>query len=118
MNLHELQVKLAKWQADNFGPEVSTVPLLALGMSEEVGELAHAVLKGEQGIRSGTDGIDVEAAVDAVCDTMIYGIQILSKLDVNVELALEETIKTVLARDWKEDPEGSGFSQHKGGNHE
>ena len=42
----KLQVRLCRWQSRNFGPQ--RVDRIALGVSEEAGELCHAVLKHAQ----------------------------------------------------------------------
>lgn len=83
MDLNGLQKKLAAWQWEKFPPESSTIPLMALGVAEETGALAHAVLKGELGYEA--------------------------------EDVLESVAEEVLARDWKANPAGEGFSQHNGG---
>lgn len=86
---------------------------LALGMSEEVGELCHWLLKGMQGIR----GVDKENCVpevgDAFADTIIYGIQEMTALGIDAEQMLRATITKVLQRDWVNNPKGEGISQHK-----
>ena len=110
MDLNKIQRDLAKWQADNFSPEKSTVMHMALGVAEEAGELCHAVLKGEQGIRNGGSRKDI---ADAIADTFIYGMQILTRLDYEAEDVLETVAHEVMSRNWKENPTGKGFSQHK-----
>jgi len=65
--------KLHKWQGENF-PD-STKEHMALGIVEEIGELCHAVLKREQGIRSGIDVEKSSALIDdALGDISIFAI--------------------------------------------
>jgi len=66
--LQKLQDEQARWSARNFGDQPSTNPLL--GLIEEVGELAHAVLKREQNIRL-DERLD-DKLKDAVGDICIY----------------------------------------------
>jgi NTP pyrophosphatase (non-canonical NTP hydrolase) len=101
------QMDLYRWQLDNFGDPGKERALYrcALGMAEEVGETCHAILKGLQGIREGAmDGIDKDLVADGVCDTLIYGIQILSELGLNAEKCVEDTIAHVLRRTGRRTP--------------
>lgn len=98
IDLNKIQLELSKWQRKNF-PD-SSIEDLGLGMAEEVGEACHHILKAKQGIREDQDGLDVNEVIDAVIDTFIYGIQILSKLNISVEAAVTEVSTRVLARDW------------------
>ncbi len=110
------QKQLAEWEARNFPRSryesmtkdqlIDTILIMqvTIGMAEEVGEISHAVLKGIQGIRDGVGGIKKDAIGDGFGDTMIYGMQLLSKFKMNAEEELDKTINTVLARDWNNDP--------------
>ena len=98
------QKELYDWQKTNFGITDTDAMRCALGMSEEVGELCHEILKGTQKIRSGVNGINKTLAADAICDTMIYGIQLMSALGLDVEEELEKTIRVVLKRNWVANP--------------
>ena len=100
------QKELAEWMEKNFGIHDDDILKCAVGMSEEVGEVCHHVLKGTQKIRGGINGIDCDAVADGVVDTMIYGIQLLSKLNIDAEKAFEKISNEVLARDWKHNPCG------------
>lgn len=99
------------WKQYNFGG--TEVADMMLGMSEEVGEMAHWYLKGKQGIRGITTSQAKEKMADAFADTVIFGIQAMSGIGLNAEDILEKVLVEVLARDWKNNPDGSGFSQHK-----
>ena len=77
--LRDLQASLYDWQNYNFGASQDN-ELVLLGICEEAGELCHAHLKMEQGIRGGA--ADHEAAMrDAVGDICIYLLNYLSGQD-------------------------------------
>ena len=57
----------------------------SLGMAEEVGEVAHHILKGVQGIRGGVNGFDINQIADGVVDSGVYGQQLLSHFGVDSE---------------------------------
>jgi len=113
------QAKLKQWQDLNFPREryqamdkeelIDMILLLqfALGMSEEVGEVSHAILKGCQRIREGQGGIDKDLVIDGVTDTLVFGVQALSQLGVeDAEAGISKTIDEVLQRDWLANPGG------------
>ncbi|KKN53802.1 hypothetical protein LCGC14_0598950 [marine sediment metagenome] len=106
------QKELKKWQLANFGDSNSSD--MTLGMAEEVGELAHWILKRKQGIREGANGGDFKDEIsDAFADVVIYGIQLLSDEGLDAEEAFTKTVAKVLNRNWKENPSGKDESQHK-----
>lgn len=69
MTYEQLQKEQAEWSLRNFGPHPVEHPLL--GMIEELGELAHAHLKGLQGIRHTPEEI-LAMKKDACADFMIF----------------------------------------------
>lgn len=69
INYPELVAAIAEWARENFGEQDPDEPLL--GIIEELGELAHAHLKGIQGIRHTPNEIR-EMKIDAVADCVIY----------------------------------------------
>lgn len=73
--LGELQKELFQWQTYNFGEQKDR--RMVLGICEEAGELCHAHLKLEQGIRGDRESLLAEAK-DAVGDICIYAINLLS----------------------------------------
>lgn len=101
------QKELAAWMTKNFGNHYDDPMRLALGMSEEVGEVCHHVLKGTQKIRGGVNGVNIDEVADGVADTMIYGLQLLSVLGIDAEVILPHVINKVLSRNWVDDPAGS-----------
>ena len=67
---------------------------------EELGELCHAILKQEQGIRA-TNAADVK---DALGDMMIYTMDLCNHLGLNLYNVTYETWEKVRQRDWKRFP--------------
>lgn len=94
MHLFQLQTEVKEWSERNFPNNKVHQPLL--GALEELGELAHAHLKQEQGIR----GDQHAAKADAVGDIIIY----LADYCARNELCLAECVRTaweeVKERDW------------------
>jgi NTP pyrophosphatase (non-canonical NTP hydrolase) len=74
-----------------------------LGVVEEVGELAHAVLKFRQGIR-GTSEEHRAETIDAVGDILIYLINFCNYEKIDIAACLAETWDTVRFRDWRAYP--------------
>jgi len=100
--LEKIQSEHRRWTENNFGDQPYWHPLL--GVVEEVGELAHAELKGEQGIRDCAHRD--ELACDAVGDIMIYLIGYCTTKGFNIEKILTETwSETVKKRNWKKNKE-------------
>jgi len=99
--LRRVQREQVPWVLHNFGERESWQPLL--GAQEELGELAHAHLKGHQGIRSGEDH---EAnAKDAVADVIIFLCDYSSSRGWDIAELLGSTWDEVKKRDWKKDPD-------------
>lgn len=73
--LHELQRELYEWQKYNFGNQDNE--LVLMGIFEEAGELCHAQLKLEQGIRGSRESHE-SAMRDAIGDISIYMLNYLS----------------------------------------
>ena len=94
------QKELAKWHLRNFGIKTKKAEWQFIGLVEEVGEMAHAILKRKQGIRE----VNHEDISDAFADIVIFGIQIMTCEGRNVEDVLSRTISEVLQRDWKKYP--------------
>lgn len=112
------QRELAEWQEMNFPRaryeamskdqliDMVLIMQFALGMAEEVGEVCHHVLKGTQQIREGVKGIDADEVADGVVDTHIFGTQLLTKLNKDIERETAEVTEKVLQRDWVNNPTG------------
>ncbi len=83
-----------------------------IGMVEEMGELAHALLKKQQGIRIDED--HDAAAKDAYADLRIYGFDFCNRMDWDDEVVVVEVWDGVVKkRDWIADPEaGTEVPRH------
>lgn len=99
-SLRDAQRRHRQWAIYNFGEHPAWQPLL--GVVEELGELAHAHLKAEQGIRTTED--HSAAKRDAVADIVIYLMDYCSCEGIDLESTLEEVHAAVLKRDWKKSP--------------
>lgn len=102
MNLFRLQVEVGEWSQRNFGDQPSYRPLL--GVVEEVGELSHAHLKHEQGIRGMDDQLAKAAKVDAVADIIVYLADYCHRSEIDLDKAVTETWEKVSRRNWKDNP--------------
>lgn len=94
------QKELAAWHLKNVGIKTKKSEWQFIGLVEEVGEMAHAILKRKQSIRE----VNHESIADAFADIVIFGIQIMTCEGRNVEDVLSRTISEVLQRDWKKYP--------------
>lgn len=103
-NLRELQRRHAVWVSHNFPNQRSHDGLL--GAVEEVGELAHAHLKGEQGIRHTPEEID-EMKQDAIGDIIVYLASYCNTNGFDLAVCLEDAWGRVEKRDWIADPMGA-----------
>jgi len=100
--LKRLQHDVAEWSLKNFGDQPSHRPLL--GVCEEVGELCHAHLKGEQGIRHSAEEIRAKK-IDAAADIVIYLLDYCARESIDLEQAVQSTWDDqVSRRDWKGGP--------------
>ena len=100
MTLDEIQKEQAVWSARNFPGAEDYYPLL--GAVEELGELAHAHLKGIQGIRGSAED-HAKAARDAVGDVVIYLLDYCSRRGWSMSEILDATWRHVRQRDWRSD---------------
>jgi NTP pyrophosphatase (non-canonical NTP hydrolase) len=87
------------WSEKNFGSKFGTGYRPLLGALEELGELAHAHLKQEQGIRIDQD--HESAKKDAVGDCCIYLMDYCHGQGFTLEEAIEYAWREVKTRDWK-----------------
>jgi NTP pyrophosphatase (non-canonical NTP hydrolase) len=94
--ISEYQKEHWAWEVKNFGKQKPYT--CHLGLIEECGELAHAVLKMDQGIR-GTPEQHIAAAKDAVGDILIYLLGYCTSIELQLQDVLEcETFDTIQAR--------------------
>lgn len=99
MELSRLQEEAREWRHRVFPEESRTAPLQALGVCEEAGELAHAVLKMEQGIR-GNRIKHLDEAADAVGDTVIFLTGVCDSLGLDLDTCVTNAWNEVKLRDW------------------
>lgn len=105
MNLRELTTEHRKWLAHNFPNQ--TPDEAFLGVVEEVGEIAHTLLKAKQGIRE--HSIDTSQVfndlVDGVGDLVIFLDGFCIGHNIDLSLAVADTWRMVKKRDWAAFPE-------------
>ena len=102
--LTELQQRLKKWQEENFDEDCTGPEWMALGATEELGEVAHIIVKAKQRIRqhqAGLDDYSLNELADGVADTVIYLMQLCSHLGIDFGKTLFYTAETVMQRDWR-----------------
>jgi NTP pyrophosphatase (non-canonical NTP hydrolase) len=96
-----LQGRLAAWQSRNFG--ACDARDQTLGVCEEAGELAHAVLKAHQRIRGYEDQDKLLAAVsDALGDLMVFATQVATHFRLDLWTVYVLTAEHVMRRDWNQ----------------
>lgn len=101
--IQQIQKEAHGWREDNFDPATVTTQHQLLGVVEEVGELAHAVLKRDQGIR-GTAKEHRAAIEDAVGDLVLFLMGVCSCENMDFEFVVSRTWATVKHRNWKTNP--------------
>ena len=97
VDIHNLQMEVASWVDYNFPNSKPYRPLL--GAVEELGELCHAQLKSEQGIR-GDDALHQKEKIDAVGDIIVYLCDYCSQCGISLEAAVRDTWDKVKQRNW------------------
>jgi NTP pyrophosphatase (non-canonical NTP hydrolase) len=109
INLKELQGKVGAWSKKNFGEQGGDhgAMVFTLGVNEEAGELAHAILKRTQGIRGTREEHDA-AAQDAIGDINVYLMDLCDHEGWDYEAIIRDTAAKVLKRDWTQDKQNGG----------
>lgn len=106
-SLGRIQDEAHAWRERNF-PDTYTPVHQVLGVCEESGELAHAILKLEQGIR-GTAEEHNKAAQDACGDIIIFLTGVASAMGFRLDEALYNAWTEVKFRNWQANKhDGSG----------
>lgn len=109
-NLKSLQHQVYKWSTYNFPNNEPIDPMI--GMVEEIGELAHALLKFKQKIREGYNPQMAKYELeDAVHDIIIYAADFCARNGINLG-SVYGTWAEVRKRDWRSYPK-TGFPEHK-----
>lgn len=101
-DLDKIQDEIGAWNDKNF-PDGTPDDVL-IGATEELGELAHAHLKGKQGIR-GTTQQHYDAACDALGDIAIYLMAYCHKRGISFEGCIDAAWDQVKKRDWTKNKE-------------
>lgn len=102
LTFRRLQAEVTEWTHRNFAePHFPHRPLL--GAVEELGELAHAHLKGEQGIRGTPEQHETDAK-DAVGDCIVYLADYCHERNWELQDIIEEVWSRVKRRDWRASP--------------
>lgn len=101
MSLKKIQREQSVWSTKNFKNKKPYQPIL--GATEEIGELAHAFLKMEQGIR-GTKEEHIAAMKDAVGDCCIFLMDLCNQMGWDFEEIIDSTWTHVKKRNWTKDP--------------
>lgn len=94
----DLQEEMIPWLEHNFPNQ--TPHQSVLGVCEEAGELAHAELKLQQGIR-GTQAEHEEAMKDAIADIIIFCCNLAVTKGWNLRQIVYQVWSEVKKRDWK-----------------
>lgn len=92
----ELQAVTGKWREYNFPSQNAYHQFL--GIAEEVGELAHAFLKQEQGIRGDEELRALE--LDAVGDILIFLCGYCTYRDISLFECANAAWESIKDRDW------------------
>ncbi len=100
IDLKKIQKEQDVWSNHNFKNKKPYQPIL--GAAEEVGELAHAFLKMEQGIR-GTREEHLAAMKDAVGDACVFLMDLCNQMGWQMDEVIESTWNEVKKRNWRQD---------------
>jgi NTP pyrophosphatase (non-canonical NTP hydrolase) len=97
LDLEFIQLERDEWVAHNFPNDREEDPFM--GMVEEMGELAHHLLKSSQGIRG--EGVDHQAEIkDACADLVIFMLGIASHRGFILAEEIDKVWRQVRERDW------------------
>lgn len=103
-SLSDIQKRRDAWVAYNFPGGKDTLITSTLGAVEELGELAHHILKRKQGIRKADHDAEIK---DACADIIIYLLGVATHEGFDLGEVVSETWDRVEARDWIKFP-GNG----------
>lgn len=99
-NLKQFQREHAAWEQRNFGKQPAY--RLLMGVVEELGELTHALLKQEQGIRAHENLVEKEK--DAIGDLVVFLTGYCTARGYDLEDVLASVWDQVKLRDWQAHP--------------
>lgn len=101
-SLREIQQEHHEWRLYNFPDQ--TPDQAFLGMTEEMGEMAHAQLKLAQGIRGMTEEQAMDAIIDGHCDWLIFSMGFANAHGYDIQTQLNRVWEKVQSRDWIKNP--------------
>jgi NTP pyrophosphatase (non-canonical NTP hydrolase) len=101
--LRRTQAEISIWSNHNFGDVPNEqIPYRVssfLGMVEEMGEIAHSILKMTQGIR-GDDEKHIEGVKDGIADLLVFLLDFCGRNGMDAENLLSDVWAKVKLRDW------------------
>lgn len=100
-DLTKFQYEVGQWAAKNFPNEKEWH--LLVGAVEEVGELSHAYLKRDIGIRGSVEEHQHEMK-DAIGDICVFIAQFCNRVGLHFESCIRDTWAEVRTRDWGKFP--------------
>lgn len=104
MDLEKTQQEILEWSTRNFGEVLNEqIPLRIssfLGMVEEMGEIAHSILKMTQGIR-GTREEHLIALKDGIADLIVFMLDFCARNGISADTELRDVWNKVKERDWR-----------------
>ena len=98
-NIQEFIKNVVEWNKKNFGEHHQTGYRLLLGCQEELGELSHAHLKGEQNIRHTPKEI-LKLKKDAIGDLFVFLVNYCDSQNINFLECCGIVWKELQTRDW------------------
>jgi NTP pyrophosphatase (non-canonical NTP hydrolase) len=101
--IRQMQLQHDDWARHNFPMQYDNPHQPALGICEEAGELAHAVLKWQQNIR-GTAEEHFEEMKDALADTFVYMMSFANVMGWDLQDIITSVWEKVKQRDWVKFP--------------
>ena len=97
--IDEFQKKVVEWNKRNFGKHYGTGYRNLIGCMEELGELSHAHLKGEQKIRHTPEEI-LKLKKDAVGDLVVFLCNYCDSQNFSVSECMDIAWNEIKDRDW------------------
>lgn len=106
MSLRQKQEEVLEWSTRNFGEVPNTqIPVRIssfLGMVEEMGEMAHAILKMSEGIR-GSTAVHEAKMKDAIGDIIVFLLDFCGRNGLDAQNILHVVWERVKRRDFNAD---------------
>ncbi len=104
MDIGVMQRKHRAWSIKNFGGWNRSGERSLLGVTEELGELCHLVLKRAQGIRKLEDVVYESEVRDAVGDIVMFLMDFCSREEIEIDQCIQQAWDEIKDRDWKKFP--------------